>query len=218
MYKFSHIVNQGCEAMARGFSEREKEAIKTRLMDAAEECWGKYGLKKTSVDELVSMSNISKGSFYLFYPSKEHLFMDVFDRIDQRIKAEMFKKLKSIDGDPRDSFLSVIRLLFSEVKKTPWVLNLYEGDVELLVRKLPPERINTHLNNDDSAALELLRIFGIEPAIDHKIISGAFRAVFLTLLHKQEIGADIFDDVLDYLLSAVTEKLFSDISSAGDSR
>ncbi len=199
--------------MAKGFSEREKEAINNKLMDAAEECWGKYGLKKTSVDQLVAMANISKGSFYLFYPSKEYLFMDVFDRIDQRIKAEMFNKLQEAGDNPKESFISVVRHLFKEAKKTPWILNMYEGDLELLVRKLPPERIGIHLNNDDNAVLDLLRVLNIEPSDDPKTISGAMRAVFLTLLHKSEIGEDIFDDVLDYLLQAVTDKLFSDGSS-----
>lgn len=199
--------------MAKGFSEREKEAINNKLMDAAEECWGKYGLKKTSVDQLVAMANISKGSFYLFYPSKEYLFMDVFDRIDQRIKAEMLNKLQEAGDNPKESFISVVRHLFKEAKKTPWILNMYEGDLELLVRKLPPERIGIHLNNDDNAVLDLLRVLNIETSDDPKTISGAMRAVFLTLLHKSEIGEDIFDDVLDYLLQAVTDKLFSDGSS-----
>ena len=37
--------------MAKGFNERERETIRQKLMDAAEACWGKYGIKKTSVDE-----------------------------------------------------------------------------------------------------------------------------------------------------------------------
>lgn len=212
------MVYEGCDKMAKGFSDREKEVIKAKLMDAAEECWGRYGLKKTSVDELTAMANISKGSFYLFYPSKEHLFMDVFDRIDQRIKTEMFNRLQNDKGNPRENFLSVIRFLFGEAKKAPWILNMYEGDLELLIRKLPPERIGVHLSNDDSAALELFKVLEIDPGVDHRIASGSLRALFLTLLHKQEIGSDIFDDVLDYLLIALTDKLFSDVSSSDESR
>lgn len=60
--------------MAKKFSDKEKEMIQERLLSKAEICWGKYGIKKTSVDELVRMAGISKGAFYLFYPSKELLF------------------------------------------------------------------------------------------------------------------------------------------------
>ena len=35
------------------------------------------GVKKTTVDELVKRTGIPKGTFYLFYPSKEMLLFDV---------------------------------------------------------------------------------------------------------------------------------------------
>ena len=196
--------------MAKGFNEREKETIREKLMDAAEVCWGRYGLKKTSVDELIAMANISKGSFYLFYPSKEHLFMDTFERIDKKTKERLFAMLGNTGGDTKETLTNVIRFLIAEIKKTPWMLNINKGDLELLVRKLPPERVEKHLNSDDSAVVELIKYLGIKPVTDPNIISGAFRAIFLMLLHEEEIGGDILDDVVDYMIDAVTGKLFVD--------
>jgi AcrR family transcriptional regulator len=196
--------------LAKGFNEREKEAIRHKLMDAAEICWGRYGLRKTSVDELVSMANISKGSFYLFYPSKEHLFMDTFERIDARGKERLYGLLSSSGGDRKETLTGVIKLLIDEVKKTPWMLNMSKGDLELLVRKLPAERVAKHLSSDDSAAVELISQLGIETTADPKLISGVFRAIFLVLLHEDEIGTDILDDVIDYMIDAVVGKIFRD--------
>ncbi|MDY4210978.1 MAG: TetR/AcrR family transcriptional regulator [Treponema sp.] len=34
-------------------------------------------MKKTTVDELVKRTGIPKGTFYLFYPSKEILLFDI---------------------------------------------------------------------------------------------------------------------------------------------
>jgi AcrR family transcriptional regulator len=196
--------------MARGFNERERETIQQKLMDAAEVCWGKYGLKKTSVDELVAMANISKGSFYLFYPTKEHLFMDVFDRIDLRSKAELFNIVQNTKGSRKDVFVSVLKQMFNEVKKTPWILDLQNGDLQLLMRKLPPERMQSHLKDDDSAADQLFNLMDIKPITDPKLISGVMRSVFLLLLHKQEIGEEIFDDVINYMIDSIVLKLFEE--------
>jgi len=197
--------------MAKGFNEREKEVIRKKLMDAAEMCWSKYGLKKTSVDELVGMVNISKGSFYLFYPSKEHLFMDVFDRIDARSKAELFNILQNTQGGNKEVITTVIKQMLKEVQKTPWILNMHNGDLELLLRKLPPERVEKHLKSDDGAAVELFKLLGMDISADHKVISGVFRSVFLMLLHKQEIGEEIFNDVVAYLVDAIVLKLFEGV-------
>ncbi|MGH2331574.1 TetR/AcrR family transcriptional regulator [Thermoanaerobacter mathranii] len=46
-------------------------ALIKRLIAAAKECLQKYGVKKTSVEQLTKMAGISKGSFYIFYGSKE---------------------------------------------------------------------------------------------------------------------------------------------------
>lgn len=197
--------------MAKGFNEREKDAIRQKLMDAAEVCWRKYGLKKTSVDELVGMVNISKGSFYLFYPTKEHLFMDVFERIDTRSKKELFRIIQNSQGSKKEIFVSIIMQMYKDVKKTPWILNMHHGDLELLLRKLPPERVERHLKDDDSTAVELFKLLDIETDVDPEIISGAMRSIFLMLLHKQEIGEEIFDDVIAYLVEAITLKLFKGV-------
>lgn len=61
--------------MARAFTEKEKEQVAVALKQAAEACLMAYGVRKTTVDELVQRANISKGSFYAFYPSKEVLFL-----------------------------------------------------------------------------------------------------------------------------------------------
>ena len=197
--------------MAKGFSESEKAAIRQKLMDAAELCWGKYGLKKTSVDELVGIANISKGSFYLFYPTKEHLFMDVFERIDTRTKTELFHMMQNATGSKKEIFISIIKQVLKEIQKNPWILHMHQGDLELLLRKLPPERVEKHLKNDDSSAVELLTLLDIDANVNPEMISGAMRSLFLMLLHKQEIGEEIFEDVMGYLLDALVLKLFEGV-------
>lgn len=197
--------------IAKGFSCKEKEAIREKLMDAAEECWSRSGIKKTSVDDLVRMVNISKGSFYLFYPSKEHLFMDVFERIEVRTKAELFNIMQTAKGSGKEIFISVIKQMFNEVKKTPWILNVHNSDLELLLRKLPSERVEKHLKNDDGSVVELFRMLGIDTVTDPEVISGVMRSVFLLLLHKQEIGEKVFDEVMAYLIDAVAIKLFEGV-------
>ncbi len=61
--------------MARSFTEREKENIKRSLQETCKRSWTQSGYKKTSVDDLCRQAGISKGAFYLFYESKEALFL-----------------------------------------------------------------------------------------------------------------------------------------------
>lgn len=64
--------------MPKSYSEQEREYIKTRLKEEAAKCLAQYGVRRTTVDEIVKRVNIPKGTFYLFYKSKELLLFDVF--------------------------------------------------------------------------------------------------------------------------------------------
>lgn len=59
------------------FSESEKEIIRQKLLAEGERLFAAYGIKKVSIDEIVRAAGIAKGSFYTFYASKEHLYMEI---------------------------------------------------------------------------------------------------------------------------------------------
>ena len=63
--------------MPKKYSQSERENIRKDLIRQAERCLYYKGIGGTSVDELVRAVRIPKGTFYLFYPSKEDLFLQV---------------------------------------------------------------------------------------------------------------------------------------------
>jgi len=65
--------------MATAFTDTEKEFIEKKLKEVAYDCLLKYGVRKTTVDQIVQMTGIAKGSFYKFYDSKEILFFTVLE-------------------------------------------------------------------------------------------------------------------------------------------
>ena len=61
--------------MPKIFSEKERLIIMDSLQKSAMKELGRVGVRKTTVDELCRLSHLAKGSFYLFYESKEDLFL-----------------------------------------------------------------------------------------------------------------------------------------------
>jgi len=53
---------------------KNKEVIRDRLHTVAKKCFQRYGIRKTAVDRMAAMTDISKGSFYNFYSSREMIF------------------------------------------------------------------------------------------------------------------------------------------------
>ena len=52
--------------MPKSYSDQEREYIVKRLKEEAAKCLSQYGVRRTTVDELVQRVGIPKGTFYLF--------------------------------------------------------------------------------------------------------------------------------------------------------
>ena len=61
---------------------------RTRILYAAQSLFIRYGVKRTSIDEVARAADIAKGTLYLYYDSKEMLFAEVAKNICADILAE----------------------------------------------------------------------------------------------------------------------------------
>ena len=121
--------------MATAFTESEKEQIRKRLMEAAENCLGKYGVKKTTVDQLVQMAGISKGAFYQFFPSKEILFFKVLEEFQGSLmEMGMSAQEKSNERGP-EAFTEFLYGLYQRVRHSFLMNIIQNGEMDLLMRK-----------------------------------------------------------------------------------
>lgn len=196
--------------MPKSFSENERTSIKKRLMEEAQACLAQYGMRKTTVDELVRRVNIPKGTFYLFYPSKELLFFEVYCTLHDELQATLLKWIDELQGNVNaDTITGLLFRLYKKTDSTFLYSFIANGELELLVRKLPPEVTAAHIQKDDFSMERLLTMLpGVHTEGNIKIFSAVLRAVFCTMLHKREIGEDVFDNTILVMLHGVVRELF----------
>jgi len=196
--------------MPKTFSDSERAYIRKRLLEEAQACLAHFGMRKTTVDELVKRVNIPKGTFYLFYPSKELLFFDVFCALHDELQADVLRRVEELQGNSNaDTVTELIFQLYKQVDATFLYSFAASGDLELLVRKLPPEIAKAHAQKDDFSMEKLLSLLpGVLVEGNIKIFSAALRAIFCTMPHRREIGEDVFDDTIRVMLRGVVIQLF----------
>jgi AcrR family transcriptional regulator len=189
--------------MPKGFTESEKNLIGERLLEQGYRQFSAYGLKKTSVEELAAASGISKGAFYLFYESKEALFMDVIEQAEKRFRLELLEAIDLPGPSPRARLLRVFQKAFDLLKTTP-ILKFFTGsDYDLLFRRVPAEKFQQHLASDEVFIGELLdrcRKSGIPIRAQVEEISGLLYALVLTVLHEDDFGPGNFKGTVDTLM------------------
>ena len=65
------------------------------ILTAGRKLFGKYGLRKTTVDEIAREARVGKGTIYNYFKSKEEVFQAVVEEEAQIFKNEMKKAVDS---------------------------------------------------------------------------------------------------------------------------
>lgn len=143
-------------------------------------------LEKVTVDDLVAAVNISKGSFYAFYPSKEHLYVE----INFRLQKELFTNIETtIKGrkyeNHRDLTKDVITLGVTGLINSPILSQIDLSLMDYLQRKLSPDIFDSHMHND-IRILEMLEDLGVIFTIPHTVIIKSLYSVLSCLEQFKE--------------------------------
>jgi Transcriptional regulator len=196
--------------MPKTFTEKEKEIIRNTLIQEGRELFSKYGLRKTSITELTKAAGIAQGTFYNFFDSKEELYFEIIEM--EEYKSEQFLEniLKSSNSS-KESIKRIINGTYELFQNNPIIHRLYDSkDYELMVRKLSGEKLENHQKKDAVRVLNM--IVGMQQKnelIDARpeVIAGLLRAVILLYFHQDEIGKEVYPEVIDLLANIVADGL-----------
>ena len=192
--------------MPKAFTEHEKELISKRLLEQGYRLFTAYGLKKTNIEEIAKGSGISKGAFYIFYESKEELFMDVAELAEQRFRQEILAVIDLEGSSPRARLFSVFKKAFILFKTIPILQFFTSSDYDLLFRRIPVEKLQEHLASDRMFFDELIahcQDAGIPIRVKAEQISGLLYPLVLSILHENDLSRDFFSGGIDSLLELV---------------
>jgi AcrR family transcriptional regulator len=192
--------------MPKAFTEHEKDLIGKRLLEQGYKLFSAYGLRKTSVEELAQAAGISKGAFYLFYESKEALFMDVAELAEKHFRQEILTAVDLPGPSPRARLFAILKKAFSLLKTIPILQFLTGGDYDLLFRRMPPEKFQEHMASDRVFFEELIsrcQNAGIPIRVQPEEIVGLLYPFVLTILHGDDYVAKNLSGGVDLLLELV---------------
>jgi len=73
--------------------ENERNDKENRIIEAAEALFSRYGLKKTSIEEIAKLAGLGKGTVYLYFRSKEEIYGAVVEKfgavLTERLRTEI---------------------------------------------------------------------------------------------------------------------------------
>ena len=193
--------------MATAFTSEEKEVIRKKLHKVAKECLQRYGVKKTTVDQMAAMADISKGSFYNFYSSKEMLFFAVLEEYQIDVMNRLTEQLGMETTIDTNRLVQLLYDFYQDFRYSFMYTIFKNHEMELLVRKLPKEAITNHHLIDDRMVKKIVSRINIRENVSVEIVSALFRTIAMTILHIEEIGEKQFDTTLKLVIQGVVEQI-----------
>ena len=188
----------------KAFSEQERELIRVKLLESCNECWSKYGYRRTNIRELCAMTGISTGAFYMFFSSKEHLFFEAAHFAKNKITRFVNQTLPA--NPTKYDFAKTIKALYKERQQDERYLN-FDAELNLIVRKLSPGIAKEIIIKHTLDWADIIEIYGLVPKVDVRQIVTSFSILGMSVLH-QKIFENTFNDSFDYMIDTLVEAMF----------
>ncbi|HDL85876.1 MAG TPA: TetR/AcrR family transcriptional regulator, partial [Candidatus Acetothermia bacterium] len=102
--------------MPRAFTDAERNRIHRKLLDAGRSCFTRYGLKKTTIEDLVKLVGIAKSSFYLFFESKEALYVELMMSELPAMVQRLVDVSFGVTDDTREALILLLRAIVHEIE------------------------------------------------------------------------------------------------------
>jgi AcrR family transcriptional regulator len=165
----------------------------------------KQGLRKTSVEELAQAVGISKGAFYLFYESKEELFMEILESLETDFRARIFDFSVSAKENARELLAKLLKRTLLTWEQYPLLKDLSMSDYEALTLKLSPERVQAHVRQDDEFVNDFINRIkreGIHVKASPRLVSNLMKSLFFVGLHRNDLGST-YEETMEVLADLV---------------
>jgi TetR/AcrR family transcriptional regulator, repressor for uid operon len=169
-----------------------KSEVKERIIGSAVECFAKTGFDRTKMDDIANASDVSKGTLYLYFKSKEDLFYGICESSLKKVKEQINGMLIT-----KENLVSDAERFYDYFQKgvNPYHnIVLLEMSIEAtrnprLRRVLMQHRVNRHQVISEFIGLQMKKGFARKD-IDKEAIASGLIGLYEGLVINKVTGAE----------------------------
>ncbi|MBW2039605.1 MAG: TetR/AcrR family transcriptional regulator [Deltaproteobacteria bacterium] len=134
------------------------------ILGTARKMFARYGLRKTSLDEVARMARVAKATIYNYFGSKDSVYLEVLSREANEI-VEKISSLVDQETLPEDKLIAFVRAKFRYMSEGINILNLDREGIEKLLPST--EGIRNELFEREVNIIYSILKEGVEKGIFH---------------------------------------------------
>ena len=121
------------KVMGSGYRSK-RELRREQILKIASELFSEKSYHDVTVDEIAGEVGVAKGTIYLYFPSKERLYLEILEDSFEAIESLLEKEIAKGDSAPL-KLKKVLRLIFEFYQMNLDVLRILSRDETHLIRE-----------------------------------------------------------------------------------
>ena len=182
--------------------ELKKDIKRAAILREAEKLFERYGYRKVSIDEIVAAAGIAKGTFYLYFESKDVLYHEIFISYHTEVMPQAIDMIEREGELKKSIYLDMVGGLYYMQKK-PIMLEVMLGNPAYLSESVTTEMVHGYYKEIASKVFE---------GIEHKLSPGLTMDDFIHMymFFYGSLGHGSPDDPARWRLAASTARVLVD--------
>lgn len=142
----------------------DNDAARERLIDAAEACFVKYGVMKTTIEDVAGVANVSRATVYRYFAGRDDLILGVLLRGGERFLALLGQQIEASD-DLGDAIINGVVYTLAAIQRDQNLALLFAPETAGLT---------TSIAGASDALFDLTAEF-LRPHFERGLAEGTFR-------------------------------------------
>lgn len=191
------------KVVGHGYGSK-REVRREQILKVASELISRKSYHDVTVDEIASAVGVAKGTIYLYFPSKERLYLEILEDSFEAIESLLEKEIAKRDSAPV-KLKKVLRLIFEFYQMNLDVLRILSRDETHLIRE--------HFQFTEHWRLRRIKLY--EKILEKGQREGSFRPMNTKLVAIIIFGlvrSVMFYYKIDRSASEISDGVFSVIS------
>jgi AcrR family transcriptional regulator len=154
---------------------------RARLVEAAKEVFEEHGFLEARISDIAQQAGLAHGSFYHYFESKEEVFREVAESVEERLSAPLGGVIldESSDAAPQDRIREALRLFLENYRREAKIMGVIEQMArhDKAVFALRMERHHRYSQQVASSIRDLQRHGLADPDLDPVIAAAALGSI-----------------------------------------
>lgn len=189
------------------FNDEKREQVRINLLENGFEHIKRFGMKKTSIEEIAKASGIAKGTFYNFFPSKEEFVASIILYKREAFKREITVLINETGGLTKVGVRKILkRMAFGDDNLYAY---LTAEDLAVLAARAPKSIIPMEEDVAITTGALLSLIPDKRTDCDWRVVANYVKIMVLAAINKKMLLEGAVEKNIEGIISLIIDCIFN---------